>query len=234
MKTIEQLIDEALVRPPRQRSGKFTPSKFGRCFRAQYWSRFNEPASNPLDARTIRVFEAGKLFEKFVKQTIIGAGNGWIDCGDKPIECEDVIGYADLDNAELNEIADVKSQHSKSFWYMVKCKGNKIREEKKPNWLQVLYYAREKKREYGRLVFISKDDLCIQEYVQPLDDEWRELLATELVTLRHYWINQELPPAEPRCFKKKDGSFGECKYCEWEGHCAELEAKKLLEDKQDE
>ena len=226
--TIQGLIDKALVRPDRVRSGKWSPSSFGRCFRNQYWNRLDEPQSNPVDARTLRVFKCGELFEQFVKEQIIKNDNDWIDCGKRPIECEDVLGFADLLNYTADEVADVKSQHSKAFWYMAKFKGDDIKKEKYSNWLQVGYYARELKKKFMRLVFVSKDDLCIQEYVQPLDEYWLAQIDIELSTLRMLWEQEELPLAEPRCEPNKKGEYWECAKCNWRDKCKKIEELKAL------
>lgn len=218
-KTVQSLIDKALIREPHKKSGKFSPSLFGRCYRLQYWNRKAEKESNPVDARTLRVFKAGNLFEQFVKDLIIKDGTGWVDCGKEPIESDDVLGFADMVCG--NEVADVKSQHSRSFWWMTKTKD--IKKDKRTNWLQVMYYTREKKKQFGRLIFVSKDDLCIQEYVQPLDNYWHLEIAEELVYLRAYWERQKLPPAIPRAFMKKDGTSNECKYCSFQDKCKEIE-----------
>ena len=221
MKSIEQLIDDALVPKPRKRSHKFSPSSFGMCFRAQFWNRKDEPKSNPPDARTLRVFECGKIFEQFVKNLILEPGNDWIDCGEDPIECEDIKGFADLESE--NEIADVKSQHSKAFWYINKYKSNDIIQAKYNNWLQVMYYARERKKQFGRLVFISKDDLAIKEYVQPLNSFWLKEIETELVALRYLWLKDELPEAKPRCKPTAKGTYWHCDWCNFLDLCQETE-----------
>jgi hypothetical protein len=197
-----------------------------------------EPPTEPIDKRTLRVFKAGNLFEQFVKELIIKDGGGWIDCGREPIECEDVKGFADL--LCENEVADVKSQHSRSFWWMVKSAD--IKKDKYCNWLQVMYYTRELKKDFGRLVFVSKDDLCIQEYVQQLDAYWLGELSDELQRLRYYWNKQELPPAEPRAFggkentvktPKKSPFYGypkECSYCAYFTKCKKVEETNEVQD----
>lgn len=225
---IQNLIDQAIALEDKDhiKSGKFSPSLFGRCYRLQYWNRKGEPQSNPPDQRTLRVFKAGKLFHDFVQNLLVDQMSATtLPCGVKEIkvESDDVKGYADL--VRDNEVVDVKSQHSKAFWYMSKFKGDDIKKEKYPNWLQVMYYARELKKDFGRLVFISKDDLCVNEYIQPLDDYWLIEISNELATLRKYWRNIHLPPALPRCYQKKDGSFGECQYCGYLDKCKKLEAE---------
>ncbi len=213
--TIQQLIDKAisLEDAGHIKSHKFKPSLFGRCYRLQYWARKGEKESNPVDSRQKRVFKAGKLFHDFV-QGLLG---GEIEV---LVENNDVKGYADL--VRENEVVDIKSQHSRAFWWMSK-KNMDIRKEKYPNWLQVGYYARELKKPFMRLVFVSKDDLCINEYVQPLDDYWLEAIEDELHCLRYHWDKQGLPAADPRCFINKDGKSKECGYCSWLKLCNKIE-----------
>jgi hypothetical protein len=213
--SIQSLIDKALIRPERERSGKFNPSSFGGCYRKQYWNRKNEPKSNPPDERQIRVFAAGQLFHDFVQNLMPNCKKEVL------VESDDVKGFADL--VSDTEVIDIKSQHSKSFWYMAKFKGDDIKKEKYSNWLQVLYYARELGKKFGRLVFVSKDDLAIQEYVQPLDDYWLGQIDAELKALRYLWKKDELPPAKPRCKPNKKGEYWECNYCDWKDKCFEME-----------
>ena len=216
MQTIQDIIDQSLTH---KRSGKFNPSSFGMCYRRQIWNRMDESKSNPPDARSLRVFKAGDLFEDFVRELVVKSGTGWKYIGDEPIECDDIKGYGDLECN--NEVADIKSQHSRSFWQMVKCEDIEV--DKYHNWLQVLYYARERKKQFGRLVFVSKDDLCIQEYVQPLDGYWLGQLDAELKALRYLWKKQEIPPAQPRCVPTAKGTYWHCDYCSWKDKCNLLE-----------
>ena len=63
-----------------------------------------------------------------------------------------------------------------------------------------MYYVREKGKQFGRLIYISKDDACIDEFVQVLDAYWLGELDSELHYLRLCWERDELPPAEARAF----------------------------------
>ena len=214
--SIQGMIDDVLApKTKRKRSGKFGPSSFGKCYRAQYWNRKDEPASNPIDARVLRVFKAGNLFHDFVQQTIISK---FPDTQTEVVVDvdEDIFGYADLVNSV--EVADIKSQHSRAFHYMAKCKD--IGKDKYPNWLQVMYYAIALKKAAARLIFISKDDLMIQEYQFKVDNYWKGEVANELKTLRMWWEKQELPPAEPRAYGGK-----ECQYCNFRDKCKQQECK---------
>ena len=217
VKTFQQLINESLVRDEHEGSGKYVPSSFGRCYRAQYWRRKKEPKSNPPDERTLRVFKAGQLFEDFVVGLLPEKGYKL----QVEVETPDVLGYADI--VSENEVCDVKSVHSKSFWWMTKSKD--IKKDKYHNWLQVMFYVWQLDKKFGRLCFISKDDLCIQEYVEPFEGYWAEQLDEELSSLRIIWASQKLPPACPRCEPNKKGEYWDCAYCDYLDKCIETEIK---------
>lgn len=211
---IQQKINEALLkeqedRKSRVRSGKWKPSLLGRCYRAHYWARANEPESNPPNVRTLRVFAAGKLFHDFVQ--------GFLPPTEVEVKVEDdnVMGYADVVGEET--VYDIKSQHSKAFWYS-KREGYDIKKEKYTNWLQVMLYAKMLGKKFGCLMFVSKDDLCIEEYLDVLDN-WEDELARELDTLNGFWVEGKLPSAKPRAYNGK-----ECQYCNYKTKCDEYEA----------
>ena len=215
---IQHLIDEALAkeqeeRKDRVRSGKWSPSSLGRCYRAQYWNRKNEPVTNPPDARTLRVFRCGQLFHDFVQQYL----------PEHQVEVEidtpNLKGFADIVTEDT--VYDIKSQHSGAFWYMQKA-DYKVEEKKLPNILQVMTYAVYLKKPFGCLVFISKDDMSIAEYRFATAD-WEDKVNNELDILDQLWINDTLPPAEPRCYKDaRTGKFKECQYCNYKDKCKEV------------
>jgi hypothetical protein len=219
--SIQGLIDKALERKgDRISSGKYSPSSFGKCFRNQYWNRKNEPQSNPIDERTNRVFKAGNLFHEFVQEVIIANNHG--TQAEVLIEDDDFKGYADL--VMTDEVADLKSQHSKAFWYRKNLNWEELSPKLMCNILQVTFYAFKLSKKWARLVFISKDDLCIQEY--PFEvSKYKEELNKELSTLKDFWSKQVLPPAIPRAYPDKDGRPAECKYCGWKDKCEKLEKK---------
>ena len=118
---IQKLINDKLLaeqnkRKDRVRSGMWSPSSFGRCYRLQYWNRKNEPQSNPPDERALRVFKVGHFFHDFV-ETIIKDQHPQAET-EVLVKKDDVLGFADI--VLPDEVIDIKSQHSKSFWYMEK------------------------------------------------------------------------------------------------------------------
>lgn len=207
MKTykIQNLVDEALQekqdeRKDKPRSGKISPSSLGRCFRAQLFNRLNIPQSNPPNARTLRLFKAGDLFHDFV-QGLVKSNEAEIE---KEVDYKDIHGFADYVDKDC--VLDFKSQRSDAFWHQKKKEYN-IKEDKLSNWLQVACYANILNKPYCGLVFISKDDVCISEYIFEAK-EFNKPLAVEFKTLRSLWDKKELPEGSPRAYGGK-----ECKYC---------------------
>lgn len=214
--SIQELIDQALAKKEdRIRSSKFSPSSFGRCFRYQFWNRKNEPISNPIKPRVERVFKAGNLFHDFVQGVILKENPNAQK--EVPIEIDDVKGYADL--VLEDEVIDLKSQHSKAFWYRSKLEWKDVEIKIYNNILQVMFYAIELKKLKARLVYISKDDLCIQEYSLTVNDKWKEEIEKELLVLRNFWTKNELPPAVPRAYLNNQGESVECGYCGFKDTC---------------
>ena len=208
----DKIEQEQIDRAGRVRSGLISPSSFGRCFRYQIWNRKNEPPTNPPDLRTLRVFKCGHLFHDFVESHLPPHQR------EVEIRVDDIYGFADI--VLPDEVVDVKSQHSKSFWYMEKSDYN-IEKEKISNILQVCCYAHLLKKPKFTLMFVSKDDLCIAEY-SFFTDKYVHLVNEELKALRGWWIAENLPPKQPRAygFDKKTGISNECgKYCSFRDKC---------------
>lgn len=214
MESIQSLIDKKLLeKEKRIRSGRINPSSFGRCFRYQIWNRQDLPPSNPPDIRVERVFAAGKLFHDFVQGLLPDHET------EVKIETEDILAYADI--VLPDEVVDLKSVHSRKFWYMDKNSYN-IETENLPHILQVASYSLLLGKPRARLVYISKDDLCIREYGF-FAEKWKEKVGGELYKLREYWNRQELPPKEPRAYgKDRTGKSKECStYCCFRDKCKE-------------
>lgn len=215
---VQKMIDDYLLKVQEERknhisSGKWTPSRFGRCYRMQYWKRAGEKETNPPDLNSLRRFKAGDLFHQFVQQFLPAHEV------EVRIERDDILGFADI--VTEDSVIDIKSQHSRAFWYMEK-EEIPISEQKYSNILQVTTYAYLLGKPNAQLMFISKDDLYVAEYVFPVE-QWINDIEFELYQLRKYWSLGQLPPAEPRAYKNKKGEFNECKYCPFLDKCKEVE-----------
>ena len=216
MISIEKLIDTEIAKKQEERksyvrSGKMSPSQFGYCYRKQFWNRKDVESTNPPDARTLRVFKCGNLFEDFVSTYLPKDIDRQV-----LIETEDIKGYADF--VTNDRVIELKSQHSGSFWYLNKANCD-ITIEKKPNILQVMTYVYYLKKKLGCLIFISKDDLCIKEYEFHIDN-WAKEVEEEVAINKRFWAEGKLPPAQPRCYwNKKTNKFKECGWCSYKDKC---------------
>lgn len=206
---LQKLIDDALQkeqdsRKDRVRSGMWSPSSFGRCFRYQYWNRKNEPISNPVDARTLRKFKAGKLFHDFVEKLLPEHQTEVL------VKKDDILGYADV--VFTDKVIDVKSVHSydfKRFWST----GYDVYKEKDSYWRQVATYSWILGKKWCGLFFISKDDLITEQY-EALTEKFIPSIKAELKILRDYWDKKELPEGKPIAYGGK-----ECEYCSYRTKC---------------
>ena len=212
---IQNLIDKALKekqdkKKERENSGKFVPSSFGRCFRYQVWRRQGTPPSNEPDERTLRVWEAGSIFHKWVEDLIEA---------DKEVktETDDFLGFADI--VTNDTVVDLKTVHSRMFWRMSKSDYDTTKEQM-PHWLQVAFYGWQLGKDKISLCYISKDDLCINQYFQNTAD-WEDKLLWEIAKLQEYWEKKELPPAKGRAYGlTKEGKSKECEvYCPYRDKC---------------
>lgn len=216
---IQQLVNEALAKEnikPQERSGKFSPSMFGRCIRAQVWNRANVKKTDEPEERLLRVFKAGKLFHDFVQEVITKDSKDIITEVKVDVD-DDVLGFADIVNGEA--VYDLKTVHSGAFHYM----KDDISESKKPNILQVMYYTIKLGKKVATLVFISKDDLCLKEYSFIANERWQKEVSDELEALRSAWNSYKqdnaLPEAQPRAYIDSKGKCKECEYCSWKTLC---------------
>ena len=221
IKSIQALLDAHLKTQnleglEARRDGKFHPSSFGQCFRKQYWLRQGVEPTNPTDERTLRVFACGHLFHDLIQGLIPEKQT------EVKVLTDDISGSADI--VTDDEVIDIKSIHSKGFFYMDAAHYD-VKKEKRTNWLQVATYANILGKSKIRLVFVSKDDLLIKEYGD-LTANWYNDIDQEIRTLKIFWQNQlMLPPAQPRAYGATEfGVSGECaKYCCFRDKCFALE-----------
>lgn len=210
IKNLQTVIDTAITEKNKQKfppQDYWRPSLFGRCERLQYLSRLPDTKFVSPDMRTLRIFAAGNIFHNWV-QSYLPPHMSEVVCNR-----EDVAGRADIVTAD--SVIDIKSQHSRAFWY-AKANNYDVKNEKRTNWLQITAYAWMLDKPRLKLVFVSKDDLCIAEY-DDLTEKWLPALQAELTTLRKYWEAKQLPPKNPRAYNGKD-----CDYCGCRDYCATL------------
>jgi hypothetical protein len=212
---ITKLIEKELLRQQeegkkRERSGKFSPSKMGRCLRYQIWSRMNEPETNLPNIDALKRFAVGNVIHTYVQNLFDPK------CVEVLIETEDIKGYIDI--CLVDEVQDIKSVSDWAFKY-IKTKDFDVNKEKPDNCMQTALYADVKNKPKASLFFINTKSLGSVQCEVDLD-KWIPIVRKELETLRGYWSKKELPPALPRCYNGK-----ECSYCSFLQKCNQLEGK---------
>lgn len=192
-----------------------------RCPRGVFLQRKGERGE--VDDRLARVFKCGNLFEDFVVSTI--PKESIIELQGRVVWPEfDLSGRFDLLMQEDNgvvTIREIKSQHSASFHWMRKRGGAN------PHHIQqVLMYASQLKDKYPNLQavvdYVSKDDLCIEEYVIPYDQKVVDEALLTAKMLKEHWDADTLPPAAPNIVE--DAVTGPAlnwvaKYCDIHDKC---------------
>lgn len=225
----QHLAQQQVLNENRERSGRYSPSKFGRCFRMQYWSRANEKETNPPDQRSLRLFSSGKIMHDWVENIFLNKSDTSVKITqegvkilptvEQKIETEHFCGFADI--VTEDEVIDMKTEHSYAKDYR-KVEGYSIIEDKKPNVLQIGWYAIQLNKPFFRICYIDRDNLLIDEYKIPVTDTIKEMVSRETDELISYWLTNTLPKAEPRVYgiDKKTKKPKECfSYCGFRDKC---------------
>ena len=84
---------------------------------------------------------------------------------------------------------EIKPVHSQKFHWMLK-----KNEGADKHYLMQLYCGMKALNKPGRLVYLSKDDLVIAEFVLKLDDPIKDEVEAEVKLLNDSWAEQK-PPA---------------------------------------
>jgi hypothetical protein len=189
---ILDIIDSNLVeREPREKTHWYA-SDLGKCPASAYFARKGIAPSNPIDARARRIFAVGSLFEEWVFSQLKKAYPNAYQPETATIEEWDLRVRPDVVIPELQEVLELKTVHSKKFHWMEK-KG----EGADKHYLMQLYCEMKATGLNGRLVYVSKDDLMIAEYLLELDDPIAAEVEAEVKLLNDAWRKQE--PPRPRC-----------------------------------
>jgi hypothetical protein len=215
MTDIAKLIEKELLAKQedgksRERSGKWSPSKLGRCFRYQYWSRANEVETNLPDITALKRFAVGHLFHDYVQAFFKGAEVEVL------IETDDIKGYADL--VDKDEVIDIKSVNDWAFKFLLD-KEFDVNKAKPEHCMQVALYCKLLNKPKGSLLFINTKSLATVQAEVDLD-KYSVEVDVELSTLNSAWEKKALPLAVSRCYNGK-----ECSYCSFLDKCNKLEGK---------
>ena len=191
----------------------------GKCLRGVYYARQGVEAPEKLTERNYRVFKVGHLFEEWVIDTISKAGNGI------KIERPETIRLKDIDLSVRPDLIvtlsdnervlyEIKSVHSQKFWWMNKKGEGPDQHYLMQTWMGLKATGIQE----GRLIYFSKDDLCVQEFPLRLDDkELEQACMRNIGILQTSWTNQQPPEPEPAIV---DGKINwKAKYCSYHTLC---------------
>ena len=215
--SLQTLLDHSLIkeqakRKDRVRSGKFSPSSFGKCYRSQIWNRANVEITNPPPVETLRIWAIGHLFHNWM-QSVLPKHETEVK-----IEDIDILGFADV--VFPDTVEDIKTIRSYG-WNKINKVGYDITKDKMEEVLQVVWYAGRIGKKMAKIIKIEKDGCKIKEFLFFVEEHIEDV-RKELKALRAYWkiykMNEILPPAEPRTYGGK-----ECKYCGFSNKCQILE-----------
>lgn len=245
--SIQNLINQAIAEKQEQKEKtSWWPTDCGKCLSGVYYSRLGAKPDSEFDERTLRVFSVGKVFEEWVSGLFFETV--WAENHDPKGQVRveipeyDLTGYIDLVvHVEGRKIPyEFKTVHSRKFWYMTQ-RGQADDQHR----MQLWWYLKFLNVPEGRLVYISKDDLAIQEYPVFLNDEELSKEAIgDIGKLMVAWKTQ-VPPEPATLFvksfdKKKNKDVyklnWQADYCRYHSHClgdpdwrqkAEKELKEL-------
>jgi hypothetical protein len=213
--SIQQLIDNELLveqelRATRERSGMWTPSRFGRCFRFQYWSRAKVPESDFPELKMLRRWKVGNLYHAYVQSFFPGK------C-EVEVRKNDILGFADV--VLDNRVIDIKSVSDWEFGYLLK-PNYSVEKEKIINCLQVSTYSWILDKPLASLYFINTKSSSGVEFDVNIS-HFIPLIEEELNILRGYWEDNRTPSGIPRAYGGK-----ECQYCAYKTKCFSLDGDK--------
>lgn len=214
---IQAIINKKLIQARKERNKLIKSwhcSKLGCCLRGVYFERLGVNPDKEFDERTLRVFDVGKMLEDWIINLIKDQEGVKIETqvavSDKKL---DLSGLADLvleyDNTK--KVYEIKSKHSRSFWYMVgKGEGANL-QHKYQLWL----YMKLLKIKEGSIIYISKDDLSIVEFPILLSDKKIEAeVMNELDLLNRAWKKKD-----PSILPLLPNNTWQAKYCRYHSHC---------------
>lgn len=217
---IQEMINESVQRDDKKEMTSWHASGVGSCLRGQYFQRLGVEPDEGFDDRTLRVFQCGRLFEDWVVDLIKKRDDiEVLDDEGKQIYVRDddldVSGYVDLmvEYEGKKKIYEIKSKHSKSFWYM-KRDGKPMRHHEYQLWI----YLKLLEIEEGGLVYVSKDDLAILEYPVFLEDRKLEKEVTERLRL----LNKAWEEKDPSVLPLPENEW-RAKYCRFHSHCLKVD-----------
>jgi len=185
-----------------QRGNGFSASDMGRCKLMRYWKKMGVPRAKP-EARSLRIFAMGNIVHDFIQSITRETGLSVLSESNLEYKVDGKIwatGHADdLIKVSDNEyiLFDYKTVHSNKFHYL-KSEADKHYYKQATLYKMMINQSHPEWNITGvRILYISKDDLCMKEMFVNADDAMMGECHNELEYLNHCFENKEQPKAEP-------------------------------------
>lgn len=212
---LKNLIDKFYLDRERDREQHhFYITDGGKCPRAIFF-KFKNISKEKMDARMLRLFDRGEYIQMQILNSLFSMGV--VRASEIRIPPQELIsGRADaivtLDN-ELY-VVDFKSMNSMIF--------RKLTEPKEDNVNQIQLYMHFFKIPKGILLYVSKDDLALKDFLVEYDKARAEKLLKGLSDLKIKIDNNLIPAITLDC--KTDW---QCRYCQFKEICKMAGQEKI-------
>lgn len=215
---VDQVLEQVFIkeqeeRQARERSGKFNPSSFGRCYRNQVFNRLDVPQDNPMSFQGWKNVTNGTVIHDYIEQY-------FEDC-EILIEDDDFKSFADIRLKTEQKVVDIKSISSYGWRNVIKQGYNPI-EKSLHHVLQVLFYAKKLELPKASIVYVTKENFVTLEFEFDVA-KCEHLIDREITTLKEIWESKKLPPAQPRAYLNANNEPQDCRYCAWSNLCQKIE-----------
>jgi hypothetical protein len=248
--SVEEIIDRHVERlhEEREPDGYWHPSSMSNCLRQAVYEFRGTEATNPRDARSRRVLRVGHMFHEFVQTAIASDPAVTAFFPEIKVRSERfrITGSGDglralarlkEDGEEVWELLELKSINSMAFRFKDLPKANHV--------VQVSIYMKILREEGGqivneqgeilgtipplgeglkraRLVYLSKDDLRVEEHTVLWTPAKDDEIIDRLAQLEEHQVRGSLPRRLPNERDKKTGQERRawlCGFCPFEDRC---------------
>ena len=206
---LKELIDKFyLDRQKDKEQQHFYITDAGRCPRAVFFKFKNAPREE-MDANILRIFEHGDHIHQMIMKPLLSIRDIHVVASEVNIPPQELIsGRADAilsDGKELY-VLDIKSMNSMVF--------RNLEESKPENIDQIQLYLHYFKIKKGILLYVSKDNQDLKEFVVSYDKKKAEALLQGLTNLKEKIKSDIIPPRIPAY-----PDDWQCRYCAFKEIC---------------
>lgn len=193
-------------------------SESGYCLRKRFLRRKGTKPSDLKTDQQLRKMEAGNIFHWWIQKRMEDAKV--LINKEKEVIDEDLRykGHYDMlvEKDGIKLMYDIKTVHSQAFHYFTDSPSDK--KEHKMQLASYMLFSGETTE--GRLLYISKDDLCLLEIPVKLD-MWKDKVISELTQLNQCWKDKQLPPKidDIQEENNKIKPQWQCVYCNYKTLC---------------